>query len=72
MEKNYTDGETKVQVSRYTGFKTKKVTNNDKLHEHRFKYTKYVIIMTNHYYKNCQCTFCADCPGEGALRLILF
>ena len=53
MEKNYTDGETKVQVSRYTGVKTKKVTNNDKLHEHRLKYTKYVIIMTNHYYKNC-------------------
>ena len=24
MEKNYTDGETKVQVSRYTGLKTKK------------------------------------------------
>lgn len=53
MEKNYTDGETKVQVSRYKGLKTKKVTNNDKLHEHRFKYTKYVVIMTNHYYKNC-------------------
>ena len=72
MEKKYTDRETEVPVSKYTGLKTKKVTNNDKLHERRFKYTKYVIIMINHYYKNCQCTFCADCPGEGALRLILF
>ena len=32
MEKNYTDGETQVPVSKYTRLKTKKVTNNDKLH----------------------------------------
>ena len=60
MEKKYTDGETKVPVSRYTGLKTKKVTNNDKLHVLRFKYTKYIITTTNHYYKDYQCTFCAD------------
>lgn len=51
MEKNYTDGETKIPVSKYTGLKTKKVSNNDKLHVLRFKYTKYIIITTNHHYK---------------------
>ena len=60
MEKNYTDGETEVPVSKYTGLKTKKVTNNDKLHALRFKYTKYIITTTNQYYKDYQCTFCAD------------
>lgn len=51
MEKNYADGETQVPVSKYTGLKTKKVTNNDKLHVLSFKNTKYIIIATNYYYK---------------------
>ena len=33
MEKNYTDGETEVPVRKYPGLKTKKATNNDKLHD---------------------------------------